>query len=28
VKKGDKVGYELLETFPNYTDQVDGCKLN
>lgn len=28
VKKADKIGYELLETFPNYTDQVDGCKLN
>ena len=28
VKKGDRYGYELLDTYPNYTDQVDGCKLN
>ncbi len=25
VKKGSGVGYQLLETYPNYTDQVDGC---
>ena len=28
VKKGDGIGYQLLETYPAFTDQVDGCKFN
>lgn len=28
VKKGEGIGFETIETFPNYEDPVTGCKMN
>jgi len=27
VKKGDSVGFDVIDTFANYEDPVQGCKM-
>jgi hypothetical protein len=27
VKKGDSLGFDVIDTFPNYEDPVQGCKM-